>query len=522
MNTWPFRRTRLMVVWATLLAWALYLSGLGSKTLWIDEADSLYFAVQPLRTILFGLCDPHPPGYYLLLKGVVQVGRSEFWLRLPSVLAATLAIPLAYIAARSLALLLGLQEPGQVAALSAWLLAVAPLHVWYAQEARMYALVTTLGLVAVWLALRFVYRPTMTHAALYASVAALALFVDQSAVLPLIVANLVWFWGWEHCQTVSGKVVRLGIWLGSQLLASVPFLLWWSNARYPAISDSGRFYQLTMLMRLLQRLGLKITLEDVRILFVTFAVLGTMLSIVLYWFLLRKRQALGKAWAIGVVILFALGTVGSVVPRLFTIKRLLLGLLPYALFASAWGLARLGAGRWQRTSIVIVCVILCGVNLLTIPKGSWREVTAWIETRAAEDDEIWVDALAVPAFEYYYQGTQKIHILRASELEQLQVSWEARQSSGDGHLWIVALVDPYRNLLDYVSPAAERAEVAQAVWNRVSVHAYEPARLVDSASIIVSEPPAWLLTWPSPLDPACQVEGETISVGGYQDNATRN
>jgi hypothetical protein len=216
-----------------------------------------------------------------------------------------------------------------------------------------------------------------------------------------------------------------------------------------------------------------------------------------------------------VVLLFALGTVGSVVPRLFTVKRLLLGLLPYALFASAWGLTRLGTRRWRTIGIVVICVILCGINLLVIPKGPWREVTAWIETRAAEGDEIWVDALAVPAFEYYYQGTQEIHVLRASELKQLEISWEAQRVSNDGRLWIVALVDPYRKLLDYVSPAAKQAEVAGAMWNRVSVHVYQPARLLNSALIITAEPPPWLLTWPSPLDPACQVEGETISVDGY-------
>ncbi len=500
------KRARWTAVWATLLAWALRLSWLGSKALWIDEADSLYFAVQPWRTVLFGLCDPHPPGYYLLLKGVVQLGRSEFWLRLPSVIAATLAVPLLFRVGRLLALHLGLKRPLRVAVLSAWLLAVAPLHVWYAQEARMYALVTTLGLLAMLLALRFARRPTPAHAGTYVLVAALALLVDQSAALPLIVTNLLWFWIWVRYPATADRWRRLGRWLGLQLLAGGPFLLWWSNARYPAVSDGGRFYQLTMLMRLLQRLGLTVTLEDVQRLFLAVLAGGALVCSGLYWAALRRRRALGRGWATGVAILFAVGTVGSVVPRLFTVKRLLLGALPYGIFAGAWALGRLRVRRWQRAGIVLLCLILSGVNLVAISKAPWREVSAWVETRAAAADVIWVDALAVPAFDYYYEGAQEIRVLRAAELEKLDAGWEAQQSSSHGRLWMVVLVDPYRNLLDYVSPAAELAKVEEASWPRVVVQAYQPARLDDATSMVAGEPPEWLLAWPSPLDPACQME----------------
>ena len=503
----PFgKHLRLTAVWATLLAWALRLSWLGRKALWIDEADSLYFAVQPLRTVLLGLCDPHPPGYYLLLKGVVQLGRSEFWLRLPSVIAATLAVPLLFRVGWWVALQLGAKRSLRVATLSAWLLAVAPLHVWYAQEARMYALVTTLGLLAMLFALRLARRPTFAQAGAYVLVAALALWVDQSAALSLVVTNLLWFWIWACRPATADRGRRLGLWLGLQILAGVPFLLWWSNAQYLAISDSGRFYQLTMLMRLLQRLGLTVTLEYVQRLFLAVRVGGALVSGGLYWAALRRRRALGRGWAFGLAILFALGTVVSVVPRLFTVKRLLLGVLPYAMFASAWALTRLRVRQWPRAGFLLLCVILSGVNLLVISKAPWREVTAWVEARAASEDVIWVDALAVPAFDYYYEGAQEIRVLRAAELGKLEASWEAQQTSSHGRLWMVVLVDPYRNLLDYVSPAIEPAKVEEAGWSRVVVQAYQPASLDSATSILAGEPPAWLLAWPSPLDPACQME----------------
>ena len=81
------------VVGVVLLTFALVVPGLGHKSLWIDEADSVYFAQHTWPSLLWGLCDPHPPGYYALLKVFVTLGGdSEFVVRLPSALAATLAV----------------------------------------------------------------------------------------------------------------------------------------------------------------------------------------------------------------------------------------------------------------------------------------------------------------------------------------------------------------------------------------------------------------------------------------------
>ena len=94
--------------WATITglilltagALALRLLALGSKSLLTDEASSYYFSQLPISTLLWGLCDPHPPGYYLLLRGVATLGASEWWLRLPSALAGALSVPLTWLVAR--------------------------------------------------------------------------------------------------------------------------------------------------------------------------------------------------------------------------------------------------------------------------------------------------------------------------------------------------------------------------------------------------------------------------------------
>ena len=177
-----------------LVASAFILPGLGHKSLWIDEADSVYFAEHPWPALLFQLCDPHPPGYYALLKLTITLaGASEFAVRLPSALAGILAIAALARLTRELRL------PKVYAArlrirpwLPAALLALAPLQVWYAQEARMYALVTLLGLGSGIFVARLTRRWRWPDAAGYTILATAATLTDQSALPVLLGINLLW------------------------------------------------------------------------------------------------------------------------------------------------------------------------------------------------------------------------------------------------------------------------------------------------------------------------------------------
>ncbi|HXF60616.1 MAG TPA: glycosyltransferase family 39 protein [Caldilineaceae bacterium] len=119
-----------------LLGGGLRLAALADKSLWMDEAFSVRAAQYPLPALweLLARIDHHPPLYYALLHGWMALfGDGEAAARSFSALAATLAIPLFYGAARRLA-------GPKVALVAGLTLAVAPFHVRYAQEARMYAL----------------------------------------------------------------------------------------------------------------------------------------------------------------------------------------------------------------------------------------------------------------------------------------------------------------------------------------------------------------------------------------------
>ena len=89
---------------------------------------------------LLGAFHEHPPFYYLSLWAWTQAaGQGEFALRFWSVLPGVLSVPLIYLWLRRL-------SSRGVGLFAAFLLAVSPFHVYYSQDARMYALVGALTL----------------------------------------------------------------------------------------------------------------------------------------------------------------------------------------------------------------------------------------------------------------------------------------------------------------------------------------------------------------------------------------
>jgi hypothetical protein len=130
------------VALATLVGGLLRLHGLGTPSLWLDEI--LHYdiaaraAANPWHSWLLGFEFENGPLFYgSLLAGRVAPG-AEASDRLAEAVAGTATIPLLAVA--------GALAAGSGAGVAAaWLLAVAPLHVFYSREGRPYALLTLLA-----------------------------------------------------------------------------------------------------------------------------------------------------------------------------------------------------------------------------------------------------------------------------------------------------------------------------------------------------------------------------------------
>jgi hypothetical protein len=126
----------------TLLGGILRWYRIGANSLWVDEFATLKIVTLPFAEILRAAAAVNfcPPLHFWLVNGVVSVlGVSETSLRIVSAAAGTLTIPVAWLLIRELT------RSRAVALVSTALLAVNPLHIWYSQEARAYALLVLLG-----------------------------------------------------------------------------------------------------------------------------------------------------------------------------------------------------------------------------------------------------------------------------------------------------------------------------------------------------------------------------------------
>lgn len=119
--------------------------GLGHREFWHDEYCSLLYATAPEGTLQALRAGGNPPLYFLLLGGWMRLfGSSEAAVRALSVVFSTASIAALGLWLRSL-------EMRRRAILwSMTLAAVAPLHLFYASEARGYALVLLLVGLSLW------------------------------------------------------------------------------------------------------------------------------------------------------------------------------------------------------------------------------------------------------------------------------------------------------------------------------------------------------------------------------------
>jgi Dolichyl-phosphate-mannose-protein mannosyltransferase len=128
---------------ATLVGLAIRLYRLAAEPLSSQEIYTWDFAHQTVPFIFGPLShiETNPPFYYLLMNLVMRIGESELLLRLPSVIAGTMAIPLVYILGR----LGGASKSGVI---GAGLLSLSAIAIFYSREARTYALLQDICLLA--------------------------------------------------------------------------------------------------------------------------------------------------------------------------------------------------------------------------------------------------------------------------------------------------------------------------------------------------------------------------------------
>ncbi|BCX06112.1 MAG: membrane protein [Candidatus Roseilinea sp.] len=331
------RQARIAALGCCALAFLMATWTLDARGLWGDEAFSVWASQQPFASLIAGL-DAQPPLYHLLL-GVSRAlwGESVFAVRYLSVCCSVLLVA---VGAR-----LGRLIGGPTASVfTALLLATSPILLYYAQEARMYALAALLAGGAMLLT-----AAALNHGAQdarrntqYALLSLGALFTHYYAAGVLFVNALTL--GLAALRSRDGR--RLIAWLTVHLAIALAFGAWFLGlqSRYASRAVATRSRIVPVLEDIVNNFGVGINglLFGMRadgsltaVALILFMLGG--IGVIGYW----RRGQRGDALLICGWIAASLGIVAVTAGRSgivndFSPRYYLFALLPLALAAGGW------------------------------------------------------------------------------------------------------------------------------------------------------------------------------------------
>ena len=355
-----------------LLAVLLRFPTVDSQSYWADEFLTVTLLKRGLGEMLGAIPtnEGMPPLYYLLAWFWTKLfGTAEAAVRSLSAFFGAATVPVAYLAARDLA---GSRRAGLV---TAALVAVNPLLVWYSQEARSYALLVLLTALSFWFFVRALDGARPSLLAGWAICSALALGTHYFAVFPVGV-EAIWLViaapGGRRRAVVAASAVTAA---GAALIPLVSFQIRQPGYDFIAASDLwGRLAAVPPQFLF----GFTAPGVGARII----AVLAVALALALL--ALRATPSERRAAGIAAAIAIA-GVMLPLILALAGVDRLLTRYLLAALIPSAVALAIPLSARRAGAAGVLGAIALCAAALAAVATELASPAVRKIDWRGAAD-----------------------------------------------------------------------------------------------------------------------------------------
>ncbi|MBO9370072.1 MAG: glycosyltransferase family 39 protein [Chloroflexi bacterium] len=453
------KRIRWPALLLLLVAWALRTATLTLQSMWIDEVMALYFTRGTFAETLHTIVRPEHNGplYYLLLFWWRHlVGDSDFAVRYLSVLFSVLTIPLLYQLARRL-----LTE--RTAVLALWLAAFSPFTLWFAQEAKMYAL-HMWAATASTLALLEAFRKGRwwrwaTYALLLSSTLYSHFFGGFLALAQVAMSGILGWKQWRRWLAYSLTMSLLA-------LAHTPLLRFaWNVVRYYQPQDIWRYFvPLKDIARdLLGQYFYRLSYLEVN------PWLLSLPAVFLIWgilALIRLRRR--DAWILPVQALLPVLVFYPISFRapVYSAKYLS-AIAPAVLILAAWGIERM-ARLWRPLGIGLAVLGLLMVNGLVrdltdpaVQRGDWRFIARYVETHEGPNDIVVISAFYCDhAFRRYYHGHSAIFPFEANPYEP-EFIYQGLPEQYD-RMWLILHHD------QAMAPGNRLIEAADAMFPRIT------------------------------------------------------
>lgn len=212
-----WRLTHGGVIWLLIImvaAGVLRFYDLGGRDLWIDEANSVLMARDGVVGLVTRLkLDSSPPLYYLALNIWADLfGNTEAALRLLSVISGLLLVASVFITSRQC-------FGKETAIIAALVIAIAPIQIFYSQQARMYGWLSVLALWSFHLLWRYVEKDSKGYLIGYGFVTLAALYTHNYGLYLLPAHAIILLFS-------GGLKKRLANWLAVGLCITLGYMPW--------------------------------------------------------------------------------------------------------------------------------------------------------------------------------------------------------------------------------------------------------------------------------------------------------
>jgi mannosyltransferase len=454
---------------------------IAGKSIWLDEAFSIVIGQRSLLDVLRMVVqtDTHPPLYYLLLKIWLVFGSSAAQARSLSAIFSIAAIPLMYKVASAL---FNDRRAGLVAAA---ILTFSPFQIWYAQEARMYAMLTFFVLASAFFFIRALERGELVYWVGYVLTTSLALYTDNGAIW--YVASISVFFLLAHRRFSD----RLAGWLVSNLALGLTYIPWLPFFIHQTQQVTESFWLpppsfQTVLGAFLDFQSYNFPLIEISLLYLT--------TIFVWAFIVPRKswqQQLASFW---LFLPLLVSLLLSLRQPIFLSRNLIAASLGYYLLITAILL------KFKSTRLMLVLLIpLLGMNLVSIgrnawvtQKEDWRDAARYVANAVKGKPDglvVFLPGYAEIPFQYYfkdyhqfvytqgYPGDELLLHPNPKEVQDLDQLFE-----GHPYVWLVMRdaesVDPnskvkgwldshgYTRSLDYQSPSISILTYVR--WDKVS------------------------------------------------------
>ncbi len=385
-----------------------------NQSLWLDEATSALVARNmSFSQILtnFSPGDFHPPLYYLLLKIWASLFETtEITIRSLSVLAGLATVGLVFLIAKKLC------KDRNCPEIAALMLATSGLHIYYSQEARMYALSTLFVSLAFYFFLGIIEKGRVWQWLGFSASLVLIGFCDY---LPLLIIPVFWLWGLLGKKDFSWwkKFLLAHLLLGLLCLVWLPVFyqqfsggvgvkeavpLWWQTL--------GRTTAKEIILVPTKFILGRISLVNKKLYALLVAGIGLVFGYLLFRAakIIFSRRRKGFYLGLWLVLPIAIsGILGCWLP-VFSYFRLLFVLPAFYLLLS------LGVSSLKKNWLQAAFVFVIGVNLLstgiylfnpTFHREDWRGLVNFItkESKGKENLILFVADSQMEAYRFYSQ-----------------------------------------------------------------------------------------------------------------------